>query len=446
MDENIRKTVNYMKRNGIRKAVGAVYERLTARYDADYIYKLPSDSELARQRETVFSKEPLISILVPAYETDEIFLSALVDCVARQSYENWELIIADASESNRVSNQIKKIKGDYAKKIKYHRLSKNKGISANSNQALQYAEGEYVGLLDHDDLLTPDALYEMVLRINELSEQGTEAKLLYSDEDKCDISGERFYEPNIKTEFNLDFLLSNNYICHFLLLKTTLAKELKFRPAYDGAQDYDLILRGVGRIKETEISYIAKVLYHWRCHEASTASNPTSKLYAYEAGRRAVQDFLKEKRIAGKVEDTEHVGFYRIIYEPDLFTARPDIGMVGGSVIDRQGRIETGMLLEDGSCPFRGIPAFFSGPANIMSVCRDVFALDARGIFLRDEDIPLFEEIMKVPYRKSREKRRKNYCNQLDEAVWRERSMELSAAIRGRGQRLLWEPSVKVRR
>lgn len=444
MNNNVIKTINYMKRNGIKKAVSAAYERLTAHYDADYCYEEPSASVLKQQRETVFEKMPLISILVPAYETDERFLSALIDSVTAQTYENWELIIADASGSTKVKDCIekKRVSGN----IKYHMLLKNEGISGNSNQALQYAKGDYIGLLDHDDLLTPDALYEMVCRIQTLSEQGVEAKLLYSDEDKCDTDGVRFYERNIKSGFNFDLLLSNNYICHFLVMKAELMREHGFRSSFDGSQDYDLILRAVGKIKEEEIAHVEKVLYHWRCHDLSTAANPASKFYAYEAGKRAIQDFLKENKIAGTVAETEHVGFYKIIYEPDILTAREDIGMVGGSVIDGKNRIASGILLQDGSCPFQGIPAFYAGPANILSVSRDAYALDARAVLLRKEDVSFFEEIMKVPYIAELKKRDKAYCNRLDEGIWRQRSMELSAQIRERGQKLLWNPEVKVRR
>ncbi len=458
MVKNIKKTINYMKRNGIKKAVGAAYERLTAHYDADYCYVAPSTAELRQQRETVFQDAPLISILVPAYETDSFFLGSLIDSVIEQTYGNWELIIADASESDKVKNtlgeKLERLETENKQpcfsqnivlKIKYHKLLKNGGISCNSNQALQFASGDYIGLLDHDDLLTPDALYEMVCRIQLLLGQGIEAKLLYSDEDKCDKSGKHFYEPNIKSDFNLDFLLSNNYICHFLIMEAELIKKLGFRPDYDGSQDYDLILRAIGRIKEEEIAHVEKVLYHWRCHDASTAANPASKLYAYEAGKRAMQDFLDHKAISGRVADTEHVGFYKIIYEPDILTARPDIGMAGGSVVDRDNKITSGILSQDGNCPFRGMPVFFAGPVNVMSVCRDAYALDARTVLMRKKDVCLFEEIMGVPYVEKLEERDMSYCRQLDEAIWKQRSMELSARIRERGQKLFWNPEVRVR-
>lgn len=448
--ENVGRTINYMKRNGIKKAVGMAYERLTARYDADYFYEPPSAEELERQRDALFEEMPLISIVVPAYETREEFLSALIDSVTAQSYGNWELVIADASESKAVESCVaekrKSLPAEQAERIKYHALYTNEGISANSNRGISRASGDYIGLLDHDDLLTPDALYEMVKAVNTLAERGVHAGLLYSDEDKCDESGQHFYEPNIKSNFNFDFLLSNNYICHFLLMEARLMKELGFRSGFDGAQDYDLILRAVGRIREEEIAHVGKVLYHWRCHPLSTAANPASKLYAYEAGRRALQDFLEEREISGRAEDTEHVGFYRVVYEPDIFAARKDVGALGGSVLDRKNKITSGILMRDGICPFAGLYGFFSGPANVASVSRDAFALDARTMILRGEDIPVFEEIMKVPYIERLKQRDEAYCNRLDEGIWRQRSLALCAVIRERGMRLVWDPKIRVRR
>lgn len=440
-----------MKRNGVKKAVGMAYERLTARYDVDYSYLPPGREELERQRKAVFQKMPLISIAVPAYETKEEFLEALIDSVTAQSYENWELILADASKSSGVRTCAERKKRSLpeklAEKIKYHALSKNEGISGNSNRAIALASGEYIGLLDHDDLLTPDALYGMVQAINALAErENKKAKLLYSDEDKCDETGRNFYEANIKSGFNFDFLLSNNYICHFLLLEAELLKSLGFRAAYDGAQDYDLILRAADRISGEEIVHVERVLYHWRCHALSTAGNSASKSYAYEAGKRAVQDFLDGKGYCGKVLDTEHVGFYRIAYEPDLLSVRKDVAAVGGSVLNRENKITSGILTPDGNCPFEGFYSFFSGPANVAAVSRDAYGLDARTMVLRREDIPLFEKIIKMPYMEKIEERDKAYCNRLDERIWKQRSMELCAVLRERGLRLLWDPQIRVRR
>ena len=179
---------------------------------------------------------------------------------------------------------------DKDSRIRYVRTAENKGMSENTNEALQYATGDYVGLLDHDDLLTPDALYEMAMTLQNANEQGIEAALVYSDEDKCDTEAKIYYEPHVKLGFNWDLLLSNNYICHFLAMKTELIKKLGFRKEYDGAQDFDLVLRAtLEKDEKDEILHVEKILYHWRCHDLSTAANPQSKLYAYEAGKRAAE-------------------------------------------------------------------------------------------------------------------------------------------------------------
>ena len=228
----------------------------------------------------------------------------------QQSYPHWELILADATEDHSVEEVLKQqgflkeqptdgetepVAAD--PRLHYVHLKENAGIAANTNQALPYAKGEYIGLLDHDDVLTPDALYEMADAIIKAYDRGVKVAFAYSDEDKCDGEETRYYEPNHKENFNYDLILSNNYICHFLVMDAELMKRLRFRPECDGAQDYDLVLRCVaevltegGQTAEKSILHIPKVLYHWRCHEASTAANPHSKKYAYEAGLRALRD------------------------------------------------------------------------------------------------------------------------------------------------------------
>ena len=142
----------------------------------------------------------------------------------------------------------------------------------------------YIGLLDHDDILTRDALYEMACALEKQEQNGIHPVFLYSDEDKCDGEAQNTYEPHRKTDFNLDLLLSNNYICHFLVMDAAVMKRLRLRTGFDGAQDYDLVLRAAGQVLEgtPEEAYvhIPKILYHWRCHRNSTASNPASKTYA----------------------------------------------------------------------------------------------------------------------------------------------------------------------
>ena len=230
MNANVIKTLNYMKRNGIRKAVGLVKERLTAHYDVDYSFQELSGEVLQEQRKASkqFDCQPLISIVVPAYETKPEFMEALLESVNGQSYEKWELVIADASNSDIVEKTVKKYTADNCIRLQtetpvqeavqnertepvivYRKLEKNEGISGNTNQALEFVTGDYIGLLDHDDVLTENALYEMAAAIEKGKTGGVEVRMLYSDEDKCNSDRTLYYEPHFKEDFNLDLLLSN---------------------------------------------------------------------------------------------------------------------------------------------------------------------------------------------------------------------------------------------
>ena len=277
-------------------------------YDAWLRSQLPDETQSEKQRGTVFAQMPCISILVPAYETPEPFLREMMESVLKQSYENLELCIADGSPTD----GVQKIVEAYAKedrRVRYQRLTENKGISENTNAALKLANGDYVGLLDHDDLLLPGALFEVVKALNEAG--GADA--VYTDEDKVNMDLSHHFQPHFKPDYNLEYLRSNNYICHFFVVKRDIAEEIGgFRGAFDGAQDHDFIFRCTegGR----KVLHIPKVLYSWRCHEASTASNPESKLYAYEAGKRAVAAHLERMGEAGSLEDTSNYGFYRVRY------------------------------------------------------------------------------------------------------------------------------------
>jgi len=405
---NLKKTYYYLKKNGIMDTYAAVRERLYARtsplYMAGYNYVPLSEAELEKQRNTVFDMKCKFSILVPMYETKPEFAKAMIDSVLAQTYSDWELILADASKTDIVKNMAEAYASDF--RIRYVRIAENKGISENTNEALKYACGDYTALLDHDDLLTPDALYEMARTIQKAKSQGAEPAFVYSDEDKCDTEAEIFYEPHVKLGFNWDLLLSNNYICHFLVMKTDLMQKLGFRKEYDGAQDYDLVLRAVLE-KESEdvILHVEKVLYHWRCHDLSTAANPQSKLYAYEAGKRAVESALKAfmikmhgvenvKEINGlyvnniliRVVHTKHNGFYRVEYgdgtAEDIFAVRKDIGIVGGPVVEKN-KITSGIVGNDGQCPYAGLPVKFSGYMHRMALQQDCDAVDGMNMTVR---------------------------------------------------------------
>ena len=388
------KTIYYLKRNGIRKTWTAVRERLWKGGKVSYCWKPISEEERERQRcriwEAPYQKK--FSIVVPTYRTPEKYLREMIESVLAQTYPDWELLLADASGDDSVRTVVEQYPD---KRICYIALEKNAGIAENTNVAILKATGDYIGLLDHDDLLTADALYEMAGRMEEEEKAGRVPQLLYSDEDKCDGEAEIFYEPHFKEKFNLDLILSNNYICHFMVMKRELMQQLLERGEYNGAQDYDLVLRAAFALsgREEAICHIPKVLYHWRCHSLSTAENPKSKLYAYEAGRRAVQDFVNQKGWKAEVQHTEHLGFYRVEYPEGVFAVRAEVGAVGGAVV-KGGKIVGGRMKPSGEVFYQGLPASFSGYMHRAALAQDAEALDIRNMKVRSELQGLYKEVM----------------------------------------------------
>ena len=234
----------------------------------------PSSEELENQRNHKFDIEPKISIVVPMYNTNENFFKELVEGLINQTYQNWELCLADGSET-----QNKELKKYYEsdKRIKYKFLNSNKGISENTNEAIKNVSGEFIGFLDHDDLLPKEALYEIVKAINE----NEEVDFLYTDEDKIDEEGERF-EPYFKPDFSPETLECNNYITHFVVVKKELIENVgNLNSKFNGAQDFDFVLR-LSEVSKN-IVHISKILYHWRVHKASTANVADTKPYAFRS-------------------------------------------------------------------------------------------------------------------------------------------------------------------
>lgn len=277
------------------------YHKISGRF-------LPTEAELARQRDTHFPFEPLISIVVPAYETNAVFLRQLVDSVLGQSYSNLELCIADGSKTDIVLQTLQEYTDS---RINYRKLFKNAGISENTNEGFQHAHGDYIALLDHDDLLTRNALFEMVQALNTILPR---PDMVYSDEDKLIADTGVLAYPAFKPDFNESYIRCNNYICHFLIFSRQLLDQVGgLDSRYDGAQDFEFVLRchAAGAV----IAHVPKILYHWRIHPASTAYDPGSKLYAYENGARAIEKYLQEKGEPGKASLTKDLGYYTVDYE-----------------------------------------------------------------------------------------------------------------------------------
>lgn len=283
-------------------------------YSKHYKQFLPTEEELARQRNAVFSYAPLVSIVAPAYETPEIYMRELIESVLEQSYPNFELCIADGSRQDKV----KRVAEAYAAKdprIRYKKLDKNGGISENTNCGFAMAKGEYIALMDHDDLLAKNALYEMVSCLNrEFAAEERECAMIYSDEDKINGDKTVHSRPHFKPDYNREFLRRNNYFCHFLMVSVRLLEKAGgLNKEYDGAQDYDFVLRCVDA--GAVVRHVPKILYHWRIHEGSTAGNSENKAYAFDNGCRAIEAHLKRNKEPGRAEVTENLGVYRVTYE-----------------------------------------------------------------------------------------------------------------------------------
>ena len=263
-----------------------IERKAMARYGTE---SFPDEARAKEERETVFDRMIKISILVPLYNTPEPFLRDMITSVLNQTYQNWELCLADGSDAEH--EEVGRICREYLEKdsrIVYQKLLKNEGISGKTNECLKLATGEYIGLFDHDDILHPSTLYEYVKAVNE-----QDADYIYCDETTFkngDIN--KMLTMHFKPDYAVDNLRANNYICHFsVFAKRLLEGEELFRSRFDGSQDHDMILRMTDRAKH--IVHIPKLLYYWRCHEGSVASGIDAKPYVVAAAKGAVADHLK---------------------------------------------------------------------------------------------------------------------------------------------------------
>lgn len=269
---------------------------------------LPSPKDLEEQKKYQFLYRPKISIVIPLYRTPEKYLDAMIDSVLNQSYSNWELCLSDGSGENSPLTELLKQYEKKDSRIKVAYNNRQLHIAENTNEAIKIATGDFIAFADHDDLLTPDALFHVAKAVNE----NMEIEVLYSDEDKVS-AGEKFMQPHMKPDFNIDLLRTVNYICHLFVVKKTMIEKVgMLRPEFDGAQDYDFILRCVEATDR--IYHIPRILYHWRFFEGSTAENPESKLYAFEAGKRAIEAHYDRVGIHAEVMQGEFLGLYRTRY------------------------------------------------------------------------------------------------------------------------------------
>ncbi len=378
-ENKVQKALRILREKGPAEVARKVKNKLEAprKYHRWFMEQRVTAEQLEAQRATHFEYEPKVSILVPTYRTPLPLLKEMIDSVRAQSYENWELCIADGSVGAKIDANGNVVGGAttstftavggagtgaasalrspladtleaYNKedpRVRYRFLEQNGGISKNTNAALEMATGEIIMLLDHDDVIEADALFEIVKAY-----QNPETQIVYTDEDKATADLKKFMDPNFKPDFSIDLFRSHNYITHIYSVKTEIMRAVGGEDSeYDGAQDYELMFRCIeyalrnaqGLGTETlntgtdassaaesstpihfgkdsarcVITHVPKVLYHWRLAKGSTAENPESKMYAYESGRKAVQEHLKRMGIPAKVEMTDMWGMYHTTYE-----------------------------------------------------------------------------------------------------------------------------------
>ena len=311
--KNLQKGLAYLKKNGVKKLM---YRLRYGTYvgESDYeswlFAQRVNEKTLNIQRNTRFSYNPKISILVATFNTKEEYLKEMIDTVVNQSYSNWELCIADGSTNDFVEKYVQDHYSSYRDKIKLQKLDQNYGISGNTNKAFEMVTGDYITVYDHDDTLELDCFYEIVKALQEYRYD-----VLYTDEDKFDDSTKMYNDPNLKPDFSEDLLRSHNYITHLFIVNKKIVDEVGYyNSEFDGSQDYDYIFRCVE--KANAVYHIPRILYHWRMHPESTAQNPESKLYCYDAGKRAIEAHYKRVGVEARVElmPKPLYGFYHTTY------------------------------------------------------------------------------------------------------------------------------------
>ena len=307
------KIKQYSKDYGISYTMRKVYYRYQIKYKlGKKYYPIKISKDVREEQKNWKSKQKVvISIVVPLYNTPENFLREMIESVIWQTYSGWELCLADASDVS-YQKEIEKVVKEYQSKnpnIKYRKLADNDGISNNTNSALIMAQGQYIGLMDHDDILHPSALYKVMREIERY-----DADFIYTDELSFVGTTDKVQSVHLKPDFKQESFRNNNYICHFTVFdKSLLEKAGRFRKQYDGSQDYDLFLRLTS--EAGVIRHIPEVLYYWRLHSGSSASGVAPKPYIVEAGRKTLADYLKKRNEGAVVEASKtHGPFYKITY------------------------------------------------------------------------------------------------------------------------------------
>ncbi len=332
--DNWRKVIWYIRTYGLSRFLSKAAEKVSffsidnQEYAFDdakayrhwYIQTEPSERVLESQRQAKLPGSPKISIIVPTFNTPLEFLRPMLASVQEQTYSNWELCIADGSTNQNIRSFLERAAQDEPK-IKLEKLEKNYGIAGNTNAAIKIATGDYVTFLDHDDTLAPFALYEVAKAIS----TDPAIDLLYSDEDKLSQDGKTRLKPHFKPDWSPENLRSYNYITHLMVIKKSLLDKVgHVRSGFEGSQDFDLVLRVSEQAKK--IYHLPKILYHWREHAGSTASNIKSKDYVTYSTKKAVASHLERVGVPARVVDGPFFGAARVLY--DLPNPQPLVSII----------------------------------------------------------------------------------------------------------------------
>ena len=365
---------------------------------------------------------PGISVIVATYEPVIRYFERTLISVLSQTYGGFELIIADTSMSSGVRDLLDHYRDE---RIRYYSVPGSSGEASLINDAAYMASGDYVCTVDVGDQLTPDALYEVFMSI-----MRTGAEILYTDEDHCDASGKRFDQPNYKPDFNKDYLLSGNYMRRLLVIRRELFLALRLRDSFDGALTYDLVLRA----PKSEVCHVPHILYHVSNASSDSKNAAREPDAVIAAGKAALEDYFRVRRIRAQVRYSGRKGVYRITYDPDIFTCRNEVGAVGGRVLSRTHKVVGGMFDASGKVMFEGWDEAEGGPMNRALAVQNAFAVDARCMRVRPELRGLHEEI----FGKLSDAQYSEW--EKDPQELKRRSILFCRRIRELGYLIVWDP------
>lgn len=335
--------------------------------------------------------------------------------VLSQTWAGFEFIVADCGMKSTAANVLADYDDD---RIRHFRLQGATSESDALNSAALHASGDYIVFLDYGDLLTVDALFEAALTI-----MTANAEILYSDEDCCDSAARKFSAPYFKPDFNKDYLFASPYITHMLVIRRELFLAMRFRSRFDGAREYDLILRA----PKSGICHIPRILYHVRKFPEKK-NNPG-------AVRTALEDYFRVRGLRTRVSQAGSGLFMNVEYMPDIFTARKEIGVIGGKVLDRRHRIIGGMMDDKGNVAFEGLDELEQGRQREAVTVRNADAVDARCMRVRPELYGLYQEVFGSTYHEPMRGRAYEI---------RERSLQFCERVRAKGYLILWDPAMTV--